>query len=51
VLGERGHGGDGWSGTKDGRFGEGEEKMTWHGGIHELGMKIGKLPEQNVFYG
>jgi hypothetical protein len=36
---------------KDGRFGGGEEKMTWHGGTHELGRRIRKLPEQLVFYG
>jgi hypothetical protein len=35
--------------SKDGRFGEGDEKMTWHGGTHELGRRIGKLPEQIVF--
>jgi hypothetical protein len=32
--------------SKDGRFGVGYEKMTWHGGTHELGRRIGKLLEQ-----
>jgi hypothetical protein len=35
--------------AKDPRFGGGEEKMTWHGGTHELGRRIGKLLEQIVF--
>jgi hypothetical protein len=35
---------------KDGRFGGWEERMTWHGGTHELGRRIGKLPEQIVFW-
>jgi hypothetical protein len=34
---------------EDGRFGVGKEEMTWHGGIHELGIRIGKLLEQIVF--
>jgi hypothetical protein len=25
------------------------ERMTWHGGSHELGRRIGELPEQIVF--
>jgi hypothetical protein len=32
--------------SKDGRFGEGYEKMTWHGETHELGSRKGKLLEQ-----
>jgi hypothetical protein len=35
--------------AKDPRFGGGEEKMTWHGGTHELGRRMGKLLEQIVF--
>jgi hypothetical protein len=31
------------------RFGEEREKMTWHGGTHELGRRIGKLLYQIVF--
>jgi hypothetical protein len=34
---------------EDGRFGVGKEEMTWHGGTHELGIRIGKLLEQIVF--
>jgi hypothetical protein len=30
-------------------LGEGEEKMMWHHGTHELGRKIGKLLEKIVF--
>jgi hypothetical protein len=37
--------------SKDGRFGEGKEKMTWHGETRELGRRIGKLLEQIVFWG
>jgi hypothetical protein len=29
--------------SKDGILGEGKQKMTWHGGTHELGRRIGKL--------
>jgi hypothetical protein len=46
VLGERGHGG---AGLKDGKFGEGKENLTWRGGTHKLGRRIGKLLEQIVF--
>jgi hypothetical protein len=35
--------------SKDPRFVEGEEKLTWHGGTHELGRRIWKLLEQIVF--
>jgi hypothetical protein len=35
--------------SKDRRFGEGKEKMTWHDGTHELGRRIGKMLEQIVF--
>jgi hypothetical protein len=31
------------------RFVEEKEKMSWHGGTHELGRRIGKLLEHNVF--
>jgi hypothetical protein len=31
--------------------GEGKEKMTWCGGTHELGRRIGKLLEQNCVLG
>jgi hypothetical protein len=34
---------------KDGRFGVGKEKMTWHGGTRELGIRTGKMLEQIVF--
>jgi hypothetical protein len=37
-------------GKKNRRFGGGEEKLTWHGGTHELGRRIGKLLEQIVFW-
>jgi hypothetical protein len=33
---------------KDSRF-EGKEKMTWYGGTHDLGRRIGKLLEETVF--
>jgi hypothetical protein len=29
----------------------GEEKMMWHCGTHELGMRMGNLLEQIVFWG
>jgi hypothetical protein len=32
-------------------LGEGKEKMTWCGGTHELGRRIGKLLEQNCVLG
>jgi hypothetical protein len=28
---------------------DGKEKMTWHGGTHELGRRIEKLLERIVF--
>jgi hypothetical protein len=31
------------------QIGGGEERMTWYGGTHELGRRIGKLLEQIVF--
>jgi hypothetical protein len=33
------------------KIGEGKEKMTWRGGTHELGRRIGKLLEQIFFLG
>jgi hypothetical protein len=47
-----GGGGRGWelrTPLKNQRFGGGEEKLTWRGGTHELGRRIGKLLEQIVF--
>jgi hypothetical protein len=31
------------------RLGEGKKMMTWRGGTHKLGRRIGKLLEQIVF--
>jgi hypothetical protein len=36
---------------KNRRFGEGEKKLRWHCGTHELGRRIGELLEQIVFLG
>jgi hypothetical protein len=55
LAGSGGGGGGGergrelWALLKNRRFGEGEKKLTWRGGTHELGRRIGKLLEQIVF--
>jgi hypothetical protein len=33
--------------SKDPKFGEGKEELTWHGGTHEFGRRIDKLVELN----
>jgi hypothetical protein len=53
IMVWRAAGGDGSGGRrrKVEDLGEGKEKLTWRGGSHELGRRIGKLLKQIVFLG